>query len=250
VRTFKLTLAYDGTAYGGWQVQPNARTIQEELEAALHTIVGLPVPTIASGRTDAGVHALGQVVSFACETRLDGDTFRKALNAHLPRDIVALDLREVATSFHAIRDALRKRYRYVIQDGPTRDVFCRTYAWQFPHRLDAVAMRLAAQTLLGTHDFASFETSGSARATSVRTILDVQVERRSTVPLDRIEIDIEADGFLYNMVRNLVGTLVEVGRGKQPPGWVAEVLAAKDRKLAGMAAPPQGLFLVRVEYES
>jgi tRNA pseudouridine38-40 synthase len=249
VATFKLTLAYDGTAYGGWQVQPNARTIQAELEAAFATIVGAPVRTVASGRTDAGVHALGQVVSVDCATRLDPETLCRALNANLPRDIAVLALRVAPPGFHAIRDAVRKRYRYVIQDGPPRDVFLRAYAWQWPQPLDVPAMQRAAQQLVGTHDFASFETSGSERVTSVRTITDLPVQRRAGAIRDQVLIEVEADGFLYNMVRNIVGTLVEVGRGKQPPDWVTEVLAAKDRKQAGMTAPPQGLFLVRVHYD-
>jgi tRNA pseudouridine38-40 synthase len=248
LRTFKLTLSYDGTAYAGWQVQADARTVQAELERALQTIVGQSLRAIASGRTDAGVHALGQVVSFACDTRLDAETLRKALNANLPRDIVVRELQAAEAGFHAIRDAVRKRYRYVIQDGPTRDVFCRAYAWQLPRRLDVEAMRAAAQTCLGSHDFTSFETSGSERVTSVRTVTDIQVRRCSGDPPERIAIEIESNGFLYNMVRNIVGTLVEVGRGKRPPSWVAEVLAARDRRVAGMTAPPQGLFLVSVEY--
>jgi len=248
VRTFKLTLSYDGTAYAGWQVQANDRTIQGELERALRTILRTSVRAVASGRTDAGVHALAQVVSFACDTRLDTATLGKALNANLPRDIVVLDIREAPPGFHAIRDAVRKRYRYVIQDGPTRDVFLRAYAWQIPQRLDVVAMQTAAQSLLGTHDFSSFETSGSARVTSVRTISDLPVRRCDGKTMDRIVLEVEADGFLYNMVRNIVGTLAAVGRGKQPPSWVAEVLTAKDRKRAGITAPPQGLFLVQVHY--
>jgi tRNA pseudouridine38-40 synthase len=250
VATFKLTLAYDGTAYGGWQVQPNARTIQAELETAFATIVGAPVRTVASGRTDAGVHALGQVVSVDCDTRLDLETLCRALNANLPRDIAVLAVEFAAPGFHAIRDAVRKRYRYVIQDGPPRDVFLRAYSWQLPQPLDVPAMQRAAEPLVGTHDFASFETSGSERVTSVRTILDLPVQRRAGAMRDQILIEVEADGFLYNMVRNIVGTLVEVGRGKQPPDWVAEVLAAKDRTRAGMTAPPHGLFLVHVHYDS
>lgn len=250
MQTFQLTLSYDGTAYGGWQVQPNARTIQAELETALATIVGAPVRAVASGRTDAGVHALGQVVSFECDTRLDPETLGRALNANLPRDIGVLDVRVAPPGFHALRDAVRKRYRYVIQDGTTRDVFARGYAWQFPHRLDVAAMQQAAGHLLGTHDFASFETSGSPRVTTVRTVTDLTVGRCAGDHLDRVVVEIEANGFLYNMVRNIVGTLVEVGCGKQLPGWVAGVLEAGDRKAAGRTAPPQGLFLISVDYGS
>ncbi len=249
MRFFKLTLAYDGTAYAGWQVQANANTVQAELERALCEVTGEQIRTVASGRTDAGVHALGQVVSFASDTHLSAEVLTKAIGANVPRDIAVLEVREAPDGFHAIRDAVRKRYRYVIQDGPIADVFARAYAWYIYGRLDVDAMRTAARSLLGKHDFTSFEASGSERATSVRTITDLVVERRAGDFMDRVVIEIEADGFLYNMVRNIVGTLVEVGRRKQPAKWVAEVLAAKDRNVAGMTAPPQGLFLVCVEYE-
>ena len=248
MRTFRLTLSYDGTAYAGWQVQANARTIQAELEAALRQVTGEPIRAVASGRTDAGVHALGQVVSFSSQTHLPAEVLRKALDANLPKDMVIREVREAPDGFHAIRDAIRKRYRYVVQDGPMRDVFERAYAWYFPHRLDVQAMQAAAAVLLGRHDFSSFEAAGSPRASSVRTIYELSVERRTGDFLDRIFVEVEADGFLYNMVRNIVGSLVEVGRGRQSPAWIADVLAARNRKLAGMTAPPQGLFLVSVDY--
>ena len=162
--------------------------------------------------------------------------------------MVIREVREAPDGFHAIRDAIRKRYRYVVQDGPMRDVFERAYAWHFPHRLDVQAMQAAAAVLLGRHDFSSFEAAGSPRASSVRTIYELTVQRRTGDFLDRVFVEVEADGFLYNMVRNIVGSLVEVGRGRQPVSWIAEVLAARDRKRAGMTAPPQGLFLVSVDY--
>ena len=248
MRSFRLTLSYDGTAYAGWQVQDNGRTIQAELEAALLQVTGESIRAVASGRTDAGVHALGQVVSFSSGTRLSAEVLRKALDANLPRDIVVREVREAPAGFHAIRDALRKRYRYVVQDGPVRDVFSRTQAWYCAQRLDVEAMRTAARALLGKHDFSSFEAAGSPRVSSVRTIYDLTVERRTGDFLERVIFEVEADGFLYNMVRNLVGSLVEVGRGRQEPAWIARVLAAQDRKVAGMTAPPQGLFLVSVDY--
>jgi len=248
MRFFRLTLSYDGTAYVGWQVQDNGRTIQAELEAALRRITGEAIRAVASGRTDAGVHALGQVVSFHSDTRLAPEVLCKALNANLPQDIVVREVREAPAGFHAIRDAVRKRYRYVVQDGPIRDAFSRMYAWHFVHILDVPAMRAAAQLLLGKHDFSSFEASGSPRVSSVRMIHDLTVERRTGDFLERVVFEVEADGFLYNMVRNLVGSLVEVGRGRREPDWIGQVLAARDRKLAGATAPPQGLFLVNVDY--
>ncbi len=248
MRTIKLTLAYDGTGYAGWQVQPGENTVQAALEAAIEKITGEKVRAIASGRTDAGVHALGQVVGFRAQTHLAADVLQRALNAELPQDIAVLDAAEASEGFHPIRDAVRKRYRYVIHDGPVRDVLRRQYCWHYTSRLDDAAMARAARTLLGTHDFSSFETSGAERKDSIRTVCDLRVERGRGAEADWITIEIEADGFLYNMVRAIVGTLVEVGRGAEDQSWIAEVLAAKDRRAAGPTAPPHGLFMVRVEY--
>jgi tRNA pseudouridine38-40 synthase len=248
--TFKLTLAYDGTDFAGWQWQPAKRTIQGELEAALERITGQATRCIASGRTDAGVHALGQVVSLSSDTRLAPEVLTKALNAELPEDMLVFSVEPAADHFHALRDAVRKRYRYVIEDGRLRDLFARRYLWHIYQRLNVAAMQAAAAPLVGTHDFASYETSGSPRLTTTRTIFDLHVERQPAELTERIIIEVEADGFLYNMVRNIVGTLVAVGKGKQPIEWPAQVLAHRDRKEAGMTAPPQGLFLAGVEYEA
>ena len=259
MRTFKLTIAYDGTAYAGWQVQPERDTVQSAMEKAVASITGQSARVTASGRTDAGVHALGQVVSFAVETELTPEVLQRAISAETPSDIAVLDATEVAARFHPIRDALSKRYRYVIRDGAVPDVFDRQYCWHYRHgRLDERAMARAAEALLGKHDFSSFESSGAPRETSVRTVFDFCV-RRSNVQQsragqgragggDRIVLEIEADGFLYNMVRAIVGTLVEVGRGVQNETWPAEALEKTDRRAAGPTAPPQGLFLVEVDY--
>ncbi len=270
MRTIKLTLAYDGTEYAGWQVQPGQPTVQGTLEAAIKKVTGQEVRATASGRTDAGVHALAQVAAFETDSKLSTHVLQRAFNAELPRDVVVLQLNEVAAGFHPIRDAIRKRYRYVIHDGSVRDTFRRGQCWQYVHgRLDVDAMQRAAHALLGTHDFSSFETSGAERASSVRTIYDLPVERgragagdlttadlvtadlvtADLVTADLVTVEVEADGFLYNMVRAIVGTLVEVGRGAQQESWVADALEATDRSVAGPTAPPQGLFLVRVEYE-
>ncbi len=248
MRTIKLTIAYDGTDYAGWQVQRGEKTVQEVLQAAVEKVTGAAAGVIASGRTDAGVHALGQVAAFRTESQLPPDVLRRALNAELPRDVAILEAVEAPTRFHPIRDAVRKRYRYLIHDGPVRDVFRRRYCWQYPSRLDAEAMHRASQALLGTHDFSSFETSGAERKDSIRTVYDLRVGRGRGAERDLVTVEIEADGFLYNMVRAIVGTLVEVGRGAEDESWVAEVLAAADRRRAGPTAPPHGLFLVRVEY--
>jgi tRNA pseudouridine38-40 synthase len=249
MRTLRLTLAYDGTAYAGWQVQPNQRTLQETLEAALAKITGETIRVTASGRTDAGVHALGQVVSFNTQSPLSARIFQRALNAELPDDMAVLEAAETLPGFHAIRDAVRKRYRYVIHDSTVPDVFRRKYAWHYREKLDADAMHRAGQSLLGTHDFRSFESAWPQRTSSVRTIFDILARRGFCQDDDLVAVEVEADGFLYNMVRAIVGTLVEVGRGTRPESWPAEVLAAQDRRLAGMTAPAHGLFLVRVQYK-
>lgn len=251
MRTLKLTVAYDGTAYAGWQVQVDRATVQGTIEAAVAQITGQKTRIMASGRTDAGVHALGQVVVFQSETPLAPEVLQRGLNAILPDDIAVLEVADVAEGFHPTRHAVRKRYRYVIHNGPVRDVFQRRYCWHYTcARLDAEAMHRAAAALLGKHDFSSFETSGAEREHSVRTISDIRVERGNGDDRDRVTIEVEADGFLYNMVRTIVGTLVDVGRGFRPEAWPGEVLRALDRRAAGKTAPPQGLFLVRVEYDA
>ena len=216
---------------------------------------GQATRTLASGRTDAGVHALGQVVGLRTESTLGLEVLRRALNANLPDDVAVLEAAEAPEGFHPIRDARWKRYRYVIHNGPIRDVFSRRYAWHLPAPLDAEAMQAAAACLLGTHDFASFQTAGAPRQSTVRTVSQaiVRCERDDGAGQggpagQRIAFEIQADGFLYNMVRTIVGTLVEVGRGARRPAWVAEVLQAVDRRRAGPTAPPEGLFLLCVEY--
>jgi tRNA pseudouridine38-40 synthase len=247
-RTIKLTLAYDGTDFAGWQLQRAQRTLQGTLEETLARITGQQSRVFSSGRTDAGVHALAQIVSFETESALSAAVLHKALNAELPHDMAAVLVEDAQPGFNARRDARRKRYRYQICDGRVRDVFRRRYAWQIYRHLDAAAMSRAAQTFLGRHDFASFETSGSPRETSMRTIFDFTIQRLERPQDHVVQIEVEADGFLYNMVRNLVGTLVEVGQGRQNEMWVGEVLAACSRRSAGQTAPPQGLFLVHVSY--
>ncbi len=249
MRTLRLTLAYDGTDYAGWQVQPDQPTVQGVIERALKKITGSPARILASGRTDAGVHALGQVASFRSETGLATDVLKRALNGELPHDVAVLDVDEAPESFHPIRDATAKRYRYSIHDGPVRDVFGRRYCWQYRRRLDVDSMQRAAGILLGTHDFAAFETSGAPRQSTVRTVFDISVARGRGGDPHTFCLEIEADGFLYNMVRTIVGTLVEVGRGARPEAWLGEVLESTDRRQAGPTAPPQGLFLVFVTYD-
>jgi len=240
-----LTLCYDGTDFHGWQRQPQLRTVQHALENALQELTGVAPTTTASGRTDAGVHALGQVVHFFTASRHPCQTFVRALNALLPRDIRVLEAREMPQAFHATLDARSKRYRYVIDNGTVACPFQLRYSWHVRPPLDAALMHRAGCCLLGRHDFRSFETDWPNRTSSVRTILDLTVERTGA----KVAIEVEADGFLYNMVRSIAGTLVLVGAGKRPLSWVSEVLAAENRIAAGPTAPPQGLFLVRARYE-
>ena len=245
MRNLKLLLSYDGTDFNGWQTQPGVRTVQETLEAALLTLTGEPKIRInASGRTDAGVHAVGQVANFVSATTIPVDRLVRAINAHLPDDLVVRSVEEMPESFHANRDALRKLYRYVIHDGPTSNPLLRRYSCHAKYSLDVAAMARAAELLKGEHDFHSFETDWPNRASSVRTITHFSVNRAG----ETIWIDVEADGFLYNMVRAIAGTLMNVGRGYWPEAKVAEILQAEDRVQAGPTAPASGLFLMRVTY--
>lgn len=248
MRWLKLTVAYDGTEFSGWQRQPGRRTVQGTLEAAWRAVTGEEVQTTASGRTDAGVHALGQVVGLATENKLDDATLVRALNANLPTDVAVRKAERAPDGFNATADALSKRYRYAIHCGPLPDLFKRCYTWHCGRSLDVEAMRRAGQALVGTHDFVSFQAAGSPRESTVRTILEITGRGRAGEWGQEIALEVEGDGFLYKMVRTIVGTLVAVGQGKRPESWVAEVLAARDRSMAGQTAPPQGLFLVAVKY--
>jgi tRNA pseudouridine38-40 synthase len=245
MRNIKLTLCYDGTDFRGWQRQPGLRTVQGILEDALEALTQVRATATASGRTDAGVHALGQVVHFFTVSRHPAGVFLKALNALLPRDLRVLSVEDVPQAFHATLDARSKRYRYVIDNGLVANPFQLRYAWHVFHHLDVESMRRASESLLGRHDFRSFETDWPNRTSSVRTIFDLDVTRTESL----VSIEVEADGFLYNMVRAIAGSLMLVGADKRPESWVEKVLQAESRVEAGPTAPPQGLFLVKVRYE-
>lgn len=246
MRNLKLIVSYDGSDFNGWQMQPGYRTVQDVLEQAVQSVTGIRPRANASGRTDAGVHAVGQVVNFYTETRLTPETLVRAINSRLPDDVVVREACEVGQSFDANKDAVRKLYRYVIRDQSIPDPFMRKYCAQSRHRLDASAMARASRALVGRHDFHSFETEWPNRLSSVRTITHLTVNRAG----EMIWIDVEADGFLYNMVRAIAGTLMNVGRGFWPESKVAEILNAEDRREAGPTAPATGLFLMRVTYAS
>jgi tRNA pseudouridine38-40 synthase len=245
MRNLKLVLSYDGTEFHGWQMQPGQRTVQETLERALAALTGEQIRVNASGRTDTGVHAVGQVVNFRSQTKFAVEVLPLALNAHLPADVVVREAADVPESFDANRDAKRKLYRYIVHDGPVPDLFMRRYCHHTRYRLDAAAMARAAACLRGQHDFRSFETEWPNRVSSVRTITHLAINRMG----DWIWLDVEADGFLYNMVRAIAGTLINVGRGFWTEERMTEILNAQDRTLAGPTAPALGLFLMRVSYD-
>jgi tRNA pseudouridine38-40 synthase len=248
-RWLKLTVAYDGGAYAGWQIQPDKRTVQGTLQSAWQKLTQEPASVTAAGRTDAGVHALGQAVGVSTESRLTNEVLHRGLNAVLPADIAVVAVEDAPEGFHATYHAIGKRYQYHIHNGRWPSVFARHFAWHFPHPLNVAAMHAAGQALVGRHDFSSFESAGSERPHSIRTINALTVAHGSGDSTDRVTIDVAGDGFLYNMVRTIVGTLIEVGRGTREIQWPAEVLAARDRRRAGQTAPPHGLFLVGVEYK-
>jgi len=245
MRNLKLTMRYDGTDFYGWQRQPGCRTVQDTLEATLATLTVEPgIRVQASGRTDSGVHALGQVGNFVTHCRIPTDVFPRALNKMLPDDLSILECVEMPESFNANRDAVRKLYRYVMHDAPARDPLMRRYSCHSNAPLDGAVMHRAAQVLHGTHDFHSFETEWPNRKSSIRTIHHIAVSRMG----EYLWLDVEADGFLYNMVRAIAGTLMNIGRGHWPESDMARIIAAEDRREAGPTAPAQGLFLIRVTY--
>ena len=247
MQRFRLTLEYDGSDFAGWQVQARGRTVQGVVETGLAEVLRESVRIYAAGRTDAGVHARGQVAHFDAATRLQPLELRKALNAVLPADVAARALCEAASDFDARRHAISKRYVYRILQRPVPSPLRRGYCWHIRGPLDLTAMREASDVLKGTHDFAAFRGApgGPPADEDTRRTLDVlQVERRA----EEVEIAAEARSFLRYMVRNLVGTLVDVAQGRLSPSQLAEVLASRQRGRAGPTAPPQGLRLEEIRY--
>ncbi|NNG02462.1 MAG: tRNA pseudouridine(38-40) synthase TruA [Desulfobacteraceae bacterium] len=241
----KLTIEYDGSAYHGWQVQRDDRTVQQTIESALFKITKHPVKLIGSGRTDAGVHARGQVANFKCESRLTPEIFQKALNSLLPEDMVIKNCAIVPDTFHSRYDVKRKCYGYYIHTGPLPPVIGRQYVWHVRRQLDMARMNKAADYLVGRYDFKSFEAAGSPRSHTIRNIYAAEWSISSE---NILKFHIEADGFLRFMVRNIVGTLVDVGSGRIDPSEMKTILQAADRSRAGATAPAHGLFLEQVRY--
>jgi tRNA pseudouridine38-40 synthase len=245
-RTLKLTVEYDGTNYVGWQRQAEGVSIQGLLEEALGPFEGGPLTVHGAGRTDAGVHALGQVASVRTRTEHTVATLQRALNSVLPVDVRIVSVEDALPDFHARFAAVSKTYEYRITNAPFVSAFEHRYVWHVPGSLDLEAMRLGAQALLGRHDFAAFQSTGGDMHTTERTILSISVESdQGQAP---IVIRVTGDGFLRHMVRTIAGTLVDVGLGRWPASYVAEIVEGRDRSRAGRAAPASGLFLVRVDY--
>lgn len=272
MRTICLTLAYDGTDYVGWQIQPNGVSVQSVVTKALQKLTGETISLLVAGRTDSGVHAIGQVASFHTASQLTLSAFSSGLHYFLPDDIAVQKVQEVPSDFHATYSAQKKLYRYVIHNSRIRHPFLRRYTWQIKRPLSVTAMHEAAQYFLGTHDFRCFESRFPNKATSVRTVLQTTVTQHSDCPMwtgrtddfaneksanekttdesrgDFIWFDIIANGFLYNMVRAMMGTLVNVGRGYWTPDDIPRIIQAQQRSEAGETAPPQGLYLMHVDY--
>ena len=245
MRNFRLCLCYDGGRYRGWQKQGNTGgTIQEKMETLLSRLLEQPVELAASGRTDAGVHARRQTCSFRADTALSCSELLALIRQHLPEDIGALSLSEAEPRFHARLSCREKSYVYFIWNSPAPNVFTRKYSYAWPEALDTAAMEQAAALLLGRHDFRSFCSVTKTKKSTVRELLDISITRQG--PMLRIRFT--GNGFLYNMVRILVGTLLEVGSGQRSPGDMSRILEARDRQAAGFTAPAQGLFLWEQKY--
>jgi tRNA pseudouridine38-40 synthase len=244
VPTFKLIVEYDGTAYAGWQRQPNQPTVQAALEDLLQRITHTHVPVTGAGRTDAGVHALGQVASFRSDKTLSVKEWLRALNGLLPPDISVRSVESVSDDFHARYSARRKQYEYRILNRAERSALDRNRAWHVRERLDLDAMRDAARLLVGRHDFSSFQGHPTDTENPVCDLTTLNLLQEHTL----IRIEVQADRFLKHMVRAIAGTLVEVGQGKRQPQAMKDILDARDRRSAGITAPAHGLYLLHVEY--
>jgi tRNA pseudouridine38-40 synthase len=246
MRTILLTIEYDGTSYAGWQVQPNGLSIQQVVEEALEKLLKEPVRLNSSGRTDAGVHAVAMPASFTTTKTIPIKAFTAGLNALLPRDIAARSAQEVPDGFHPRREATLKHYRYTLHVAQTRSPLARLYSWHLRGPLDIAAMRVGAGYFVGEHDFAAFRGAGCSAKTTVRRVDSLEISENG----EFLHFDVIGAGFLRNMVRSMVGTLVEIGLRKRTPETVAELLRSPDRSAVGATAPPQGLSLVGVAFGS
>lgn len=245
MRNIKLTIQYDGTNYAGWQFQKNAKSIQEVITHTLKKLIGEKVNLVGSGRTDAGVHAEGQVANFKTHSSLPIKNIQKGLNSILPKDIVITHIEKIGPRFNSQHDARSKLYCYTIAPGDFVNPFIRRFAARCQYKLNIGAMKNAARHLLGRHDFKSFQTKDEMNdEDTTRQIRKIVIEKKGGL----IYIYIEADGFLYNMARSIIGTLIEVGRGRIHPNRMEEILSKRDRRFGGPTAPAKGLCLVKVRY--
>lgn len=244
MRNIKLVIEYDGSNYAGWQKQKNAITIQETIEKAISNVTSEMVEITGSSRTDTGVHARGFVANFFTNSKIPSEKFREAINNKLPYDIIILKSEEVDCEFHSRYHSKGKEYSYAILNRLQPPAINRNYLYHYKYELDIKLMQEASRYFIGTHDFASFKNKGSSVKTSVRTITELSIKRE----YDLVKITVSADGFLYNMVRIIVGTLIDIGIGKIKPQEIENIIQSKDRKNAGKSVPPQGLCLEEVFY--
>lgn len=244
LKNIKLTIEYDGTNYHGWQVQPNAITVQQIVKEAIEKLTKEDINLIGASRTDEGVHAYGQVANFFTNSTILPEKFSYAINSFLPEDIVIVKSELVDEDFHSRYDTKGKKYRYIIYNREMKSALLNNRAYHVRKKIDVNIMKEAAKFLVGKHDFSSFKSSGGSAKTSVRTIHDIVIEEKD----DMITIEVSGDGFLYNMVRIIAGTLVEFGVEKRNPSDMLDILESKDRRKAGKTAPSQGLYLVEIYY--
>lgn len=244
MKNIKLTIEYDGTNYHGWQVQPNAITVQQIVKEAIEKLTKEDINLIGASRTDEGVHAYGQVANFSTNSTILPEKFSYAINSFLPEDIVIVKSELVDEDFHSRYDTKGKKYRYIIYNREMKSALLNNRAYHVRKKIDVNIMKEAAKFLVGKHDFSSFKSSGGSAKTSVRTIHDIVIEEKD----DMITIEVSGDGFLYNMVRIIAGTLVEFGVEKRNPSDMLDILESKDRRKAGKTAPSQGLYLVEIYY--
>ncbi|MGE5293682.1 MAG: tRNA pseudouridine(38-40) synthase TruA [Solirubrobacterales bacterium] len=249
LRNIKFTIAYDGCDYHGWQRQPGEVTVQEVVTEAIRSLVGPRARICGASRTDAGVSALGQVAVMQIDTPIPTENMVKAITDRLPANVAIVKAEDVPMGFDVIGDVVRKLYRYTIYCGPVRPVLHMRHCWHVPSELDVGRMNQAAGLLVGKKDFKSFAAAADRREDSVRTVFRCEVTEAPAEGGRWVYVDAEGDGFLYNMVRNIVGTLVEVGVGRWAPEKMVEILEARDRKTAGPIAPPNGLCLMWIKYD-
>ncbi len=244
MKNYLLTLMYDGTRYHGWQVQNNASSVQQVLQDAIQTILGVRENVVGCSRTDSGVHANMFCCNMRTEKELSAEKFVKSLNAVLPRDVVVIEVAEVPFEFHARYDCISKQYKYLILNSKSRNPFYENRALHYPFEIDTELLAQEAKAFIGTHDFSAFCSANSSVDSKIRTVKSIDIIRNG----DFVEFYIEADGFLYNMVRIIVGTLLDVNSGKIGQGKIKEIIASKDRNSAGKTASAHGLYLNRVNY--